>query len=79
VSTVGREETVIREYIRKQEQEEKQLDQMNLGDEQPPSRWLKPCGAALATPLSRFERLSGSQTKALGFAGGYLPDARTVP
>ena len=30
VSTVGRDESVIREYIRKQEQEDKRLDQMNL-------------------------------------------------
>ena len=30
VSTVGRAESVIREYIRKQEQEDKRLDQMNL-------------------------------------------------
>jgi putative transposase len=30
VSTVGRDEAVIREYIRKQEQEDKRLDQMNL-------------------------------------------------
>ena len=30
VSTVGRDETAIREYIRKQEQEDKRLDQMNL-------------------------------------------------
>ena len=30
VSTVGREETVIREYIRQQEQEDKRLDQINL-------------------------------------------------
>jgi len=29
VSTVGRDEAVIREYIRKQEQEDKRLDQMN--------------------------------------------------
>jgi len=28
-STVGRDEAVIREYIRKQEQEDKRLDQMN--------------------------------------------------
>ena len=32
VSTVGRDETVIREYIRNQEQEDKRLDQMNLWD-----------------------------------------------
>ena len=30
VSTLGRQEAVIREYIRKQEQEDKRLDQMNL-------------------------------------------------
>ena len=30
VSTVGRDETVIREYIRNQEQEDKRWDQMNL-------------------------------------------------
>ena len=29
-STVGRDETVIRDYIRNQEQEDKRLDQMNL-------------------------------------------------
>ena len=30
VSTVGREETMIREYIRQPEQEDKRLDQLNL-------------------------------------------------
>jgi putative transposase len=30
VSTVGRDETVIREYIQRQEQEDKRLDQINL-------------------------------------------------
>jgi putative transposase len=30
VSTVGREEAVIREYIRHQEEEDKRLDQLNL-------------------------------------------------
>jgi putative transposase len=30
VSTVGRDETVIREYIRQQEVEDKRLDQINL-------------------------------------------------
>jgi putative transposase len=32
VSTVGRDETVIRAYIRSQEQEDQQLDQRKLGD-----------------------------------------------
>jgi putative transposase len=31
VSTVGREETVIRSYIQQQEAEDKRLDQLNLG------------------------------------------------
>jgi putative transposase len=30
VSTVERDETVIRDYIRNQEQEDKRLDQMNM-------------------------------------------------
>jgi putative transposase len=30
VSTVGRDERIIREYIRKQEEEDKRLDQLNL-------------------------------------------------
>ena len=30
VSTIGRDEMVIREYIRNQEQEDKRLDQLNL-------------------------------------------------
>jgi len=30
VSTVGRDEKVIREYIRKQEAEDKRIDQLNL-------------------------------------------------
>jgi putative transposase len=30
VSTVGRDQEVIREYIRKQEEEDKRLEQMNL-------------------------------------------------
>jgi putative transposase len=32
VSTVGRDETLIRAYIRSQEQEDQRLDQMKLGD-----------------------------------------------
>jgi putative transposase len=30
VSTVGRDEATIREYLRNQEQEDRQLDQLNL-------------------------------------------------
>jgi putative transposase len=31
VSTVGRDETVIRAYIQQQEQEDERLDQLSLG------------------------------------------------
>jgi len=31
VSTVGRDEAVIRTYIQQQEQEDQRLDQLNLG------------------------------------------------
>ncbi len=33
VSTVGRDEATIREYIRKQEQEDRRLDQLNMFEE----------------------------------------------
>jgi putative transposase len=33
VSTVGRDEATIREYIRKQEQEDRHLDQLNMFEE----------------------------------------------
>lgn len=36
VSTVGRDEEVIREYIRHQEAEDKRIDQLNFCAEQPP-------------------------------------------
>ncbi|MCY7387078.1 MAG: IS200/IS605 family transposase [Burkholderiales bacterium] len=58
VSTVGRDETAIREYIRNQEKVDEKLEQMKLCNEWPPSRWPKNYGAALATPPSRFERLT---------------------
>jgi hypothetical protein len=58
VSTVGRDETMIREYIRNQEKADEQLEQINFGNEWPPSRWPKRIGAALATLASRFERLT---------------------
>ena len=37
VSTVGLDEQAIREYIRKQEEEEKRQEQLPLGELQPPS------------------------------------------
>ncbi len=37
VSTVGRDETVIRAYIRRQEEEDRRLDQLNFDPDEPPS------------------------------------------
>jgi len=73
VSTVGRDETVIREYIRNQEQEDKRLDQMNLWD-LPPFRWLNQAGAALATPLKPLRAAHIIKPPALG----YLPALRSA-
>ena len=39
VSTVGRDETVIREYIKRQEQEDRRLDQLNLWRRSTTFRW----------------------------------------
>jgi putative transposase len=68
VSTVGRDEAVIREYIRRQEDEDK-----TLGSAQPVA--LR--NHLQVVPLSRGRvsdprpaALSGSQSKAPGFAGG---------
>jgi len=37
VSTVGRDEAVIRDYIRRQEEEDRRLDQLNFWPNEPPS------------------------------------------
>ena len=68
VSTVGRNEETIREYIRNQEKEDNRLDQMNLWRSMATFRWQR-IGAASATPTAA---LSGPSHKAPGFAGGYL-------
>ena len=67
VSTVGRDEATIREYIRNQEKEDQRIDQMNL--------WKRPCHLQVAQlnwgrvsyPSSRFERLTKESP---GSAGG---------
>jgi putative transposase len=58
VPTVGRDEAVIRESIRNQEHEDERLARWVCGAELPPRRWHQSVGAALATPPSRFERLT---------------------
>ena len=37
VSTVGRDEAVVREYIRRQEEEDRRLDQLGFDPDEPPS------------------------------------------
>jgi putative transposase len=37
VSTVGRDEATVRDYIRHQEEEDKRLDQLNLWKDEPPT------------------------------------------
>ena len=58
VSTVGRDEAVIRDYIRRQEEEDLRLDQLNFWPDEPPSG-VPGSGAALATPPE--PPLGGSQ------------------
>jgi hypothetical protein len=69
VSTVGRDETVIREYIRRQEQADKCLDQINPWRSPATERCLKKSEPRWRP---RTAASSGSQPKAPGFAGGYL-------
>src|SRR3954467_5100598 len=57
VSTVGRNEEAVREYIRQQEKEEARLEQLNLWRSPPPSGSPE-AGAVSASPNSRFERLT---------------------
>jgi len=58
VSTLGRDEKVIREYIRRQEEEDKRLDPLNLLEMTATFRWPRQPG-----PRQRphDSRLSGSQ------------------
>ncbi len=77
VSTVGRDERVIREYIRNQEREDQRLDQMNM--------WKWPATVKVAqSNRGRVSdpapaALSGSHNKAPGSAGGYLHSHRWLP
>src|SRR5216683_5939634 len=71
VSTVGRDEAVIREYIRNQEQEDSRLEQMNLWRLIGHLQVANKCriASAILTAAS-----SGPIPKAPGSAGGYLPE-----
>lgn len=57
VSTVGRDESVIREYIRNQEKEDERLTNSACGDSPPPQVVPNPWGR-VSDPFCRFERLT---------------------
>ena len=59
VSTVGLDEALVREYIRKQDQEDRRLDQLKLIE------GLSPSGGSSSHRFERFTALH-----APGFAGG---------
>ena len=69
VNTVGRDEEAIRAYIRNQEKEDQRLEQLTSGADHAAFRRLQTQRAASAT---RLTALSGSHSKAPGFAGGLL-------
>ena len=60
VSTVGRDEKQIREYIKKQEEEDQRIDQLTIFKQGRHFEWL----------LKPYTALSGSRNQASGFAGG---------
>jgi hypothetical protein len=68
VSTVGRDEAVIRESIRTHEAEDRRLDHMDLWEEGPPVGGSQPNRFERFTASIRFERFHLFQ--ASGFAGG---------
>jgi putative transposase len=59
VSTIGLDEALVREYIKKQEQEDRRLDQLQL---------VKRLPALAGSLFNRFERFTAFH--APGFAGG---------
>ena len=69
VSTVGRDEEVVRRYIRHQEQEDQRWSSSTYGADPPPLGGTKNRGDALASPSAA---LSGSRIQCPGFAGGLL-------
>ena len=74
VSTVGRDETVIRDYIKNQEKEDQRLDQLNLWRRLATLRWPDKLGTRQRPhPPLRAAHIS----KAPGFAWGLLLLATT--
>ena len=79
VYTVGRDEAMIREYIRHQEAEDKRLEQLNLWRRFATFRWRKKRGAALATEYSRntaTSEIPSLHAARLRLREALLPDPR---
>ena len=51
MSSVGKDEGVIRDYIRNHEEEDERLEQLNLWKKSAIDRRLNSTGAAVASPL----------------------------
>jgi Transposase IS200 like len=58
VSTVGRDEAVIRNYIKHQEQEDMRLDQMRLWSRASHPKVAPRVRGRVSDPVSRVERLT---------------------
>lgn len=70
MSTVGRDEAQIRNYIRNQEKEDQRLEQLKLGERPATFNVAKINWGRISDPMTAV--LSGSQPNAPGSAGGYL-------
>jgi putative transposase len=70
VSTIGRDEATIREYIRNQEQEDQRLDQMNLWRRSATDKVAQINRGRVSDPAQAA--LSGSHQKAPGSLPGVL-------
>lgn len=76
VSMIGREESVVREYIRTQEEGDKRPDQLEMRSRRPRKGDSTTAVAALAA-LSQAA-LSGSHQKGSQFFRGYLPSREAI-
>ena len=75
VSTVGRDEAVVREYIRNQEKEDQRLEQLKIWQGPATDKVAQSNRGRVSDPA--LAALSGSHRKAPGSAGGYLLCAAT--
>ncbi len=70
VSTVGRDEAVVREYIRNQEKEDRRLEQLKMWQRPATDKVAQQNRGRVSDPAQAA--LSGSHRKAPSLSGGYL-------